>query len=1226
MDTNAVSQIVSALSVVHAPKSTNDARREAQVFLERIKQEEELPFWGYQLALPDNGHDFIVRYFGLSLIYNSVSHKYALYDSQKAIAVRHWIVELANKLGDADPHYMKEKIADLWVSVAKRCWGNFLILAAAAGDDAAITISAQNAADGWSDMDANLLALWNNTKGTRELLLIIFRTLFEDIYLLDDPIAAKRSNVLPALCSEVVTSEEILNQHYEVNQNVRLCRASTEGWLHRWAEFLGVCLQGDAEDAETTGYIAKILETLKTCLHWVIPTMVRQENLLEKLSTGILMASTNIKVKTLATDCLHSLFTRVYSNPADFEAIVGSVFTTEGIRSLSQVFHAVEAPGETIDEQQYVFLKKLVEMVVSLSEHLNNASRANQLPKNADFESYLRLVLATTNHESVIVSGLSLQFWTSLLRIDDMSQKPEVQTILPELLECAGNRFLNYEDISDDHIAKRYLELDFDSHSDSHSFLSNYKRFIDDIVRITVCKQPEHGLAWLENRLNMFFSLEIGQKAMTSTKLTIHEDAYIYGFAQFSIIEALLKGISRWRIWYTTAEDKEQKQEQLNKQVESLGERLLALTINDPLTLRKQIQTLVQFAPLLKDTSSLVFRILERTLHVATYEYPGSISDEDKEIVRDLRTSCGTELNRLAYIMPESLRLILDDLENVIATILTSNKVSEHESVSFKSFLLIVALRSNIEDKHRRFAQIVDPEIAAWAAPETMKGLSDLHWFMERLGIVKIAEYFRSRNITANTNLLEAQMDERGRELRSELKSHWSSIFPIRATRIFVQYSIERIERGSDEFLDLLLLWKPRIQPILPHILQLMSQIQAYHNPENWKDLPEEVQSFVRYTTLERFWQEGISIQSKESFMDENVRAMHTLRDFADSVGHSIRYTREYVFLTIASISQLDDTFYEVPNIASLLWNAVAGDTSGVTMHSWRHMINLVLRNLVKNCPVSQVASFMGELLPLVLPQLDALLMQRWEKIYEIGLKLDGTEDDQALSEEMMEEHMLRQLTYVVDRFIIDLVGQLSSRCTLSDRQKAIRKLMFNEATILAPFLQLCCHLILVKDSKCCFNTVLVVRFIMDEVTLKDDEVDKYLCDHLMKALLSVLTDDYFADAHSEAAYALITLYVKLRSKSNYPLRVLSEQLPSLPSSKFAQFENTLATSSSLRLQRSALLELLATLKEKDEGSAKQQRKKELENASARRRKKNEDVMDDPYMENGALAALFDET
>ena len=60
-----------------------------------------------------------------------------------------------------------------------------------------------------------------------------------------------------------------------------------------------------------------------------------------------------------------------------------------------------------------------------------------------------------------------------------------------------------------------------------------------------------------------------------------------------------------------------------------------------------------------------------------------------------------------------------------------------------------------------------------------MKGLMDLPWFMERVGIVAIADYFRSkRGVTADTDLRKAEMDQVGKDLKSELKQMVLLLFP----------------------------------------------------------------------------------------------------------------------------------------------------------------------------------------------------------------------------------------------------------------------------------------------------------------------------------------------------------------------------------------------------------------------------------------------------------------
>lgn len=1237
MDSSGVSQIINALGVVYDSKSTNFQRREAQDFLEKIKSNEESPFWGYQLALPENNRkNYIVRHFGLSLLQNSIKNNFHLFDTTKTLAIRNWVVELANKTESDDPHYIKEKLAFLWVSIAKRIWGCYLVKTSSKSSTTVsldkdeingskkTLVSEQEANDGWVSMDADLWKLWLNNFSCRELSLIIIRTLFEDIYLLDDPIASKRTIILNQLSVLIVTPDSILDSIYESNPNVSLCKFSPTGWFTAWSNFLIEILSSNDIQSETCQiFVPKILSTFKTCLHWVQPSVLRNENIMQTLIS--ILSVSDVKIKTLAVDSLHILFTRSYNDTEDFEFFIGSIFTTEGILKLSHFYESLEIDADDVDEQIYSLLKKTVEMIVSLSEYLNISSKNKISWEKADVDNYLRLVLTTTNHPSLIISGLSLQMWVTILRFDELSSKDPIAKILLDLLEIAANRTINYT-YDDEHISKLFLDVDFDSTPDANSFLLNYKKFNEDIVRITICKKPEEGLMWLENRLQSFFSSELGSICFNQYKLDEKSEALNYGTSQFNIIENCIRGISRWRIWYN-GDDFDVANDRLNKLVESLGERLLAMNLACPLLIRKQVQTLVQFAPLLKDVSPLMFQVLEKILTTATFEYPPDISDEEKEIIRDLRTSCGTELNRLAYIMPESLKKIFNDLENVVANILSSKKVTDHENVAFKSFLLVIASRSSINDKNELFAKIVDPELSAWSAPETEKGLMDLHWFMERMGIVEIASYFQSRGITATTNLLESEMDDEGKLLKNKLKDHWSSIFPIRATRIFIQYSIEKLGHDSTEFLNLLKLWKPRVQPIIPHILQLLTQIQAYHNPENWKDLPDAVQSFVRYSCMERFWQQGVSIQSKETFIEENVKAALTLRDFADSVGHLIRYTREYAFLTIGSLSQLEDTLYEIPNIATMIWKAVAGDTLGVTLHSWKHMINSCLRSVIKFCPVKFVDVFMAELLPKAFVDIDRLIVSKWEKVYNSGLQLQGNEDDETLSEEMMEEHMLRQLTATVVRFLMDVVSQFNAK-TITDTQFACRRLIIENKEVMAPFLQICCHIIMFKDTKCSFNTILVVRNVLQDILLKDDEVDKYLCDNLMKSLLHVLLDDYFIETHGEAAIALTTLYCALRSKNDYPARIMIQYLPNITTHHVSNFETLLVSSKSLKHQRAALLELVRISKENGssvEYDEMNDRRTQLEAAAAARKKKTlaVDVMNDPFTEDNALNNLF---
>ena len=57
-------------------------------------------------------------------------------------------------------------------------------------------------------------------------------------------------------------------------------------------------------------------------------------------------------------------------------------------------------------------------------------------------------------------------------------------------------------------------------------------------------------------------------------------------------------------------------------------------------------------------------------------------------------------------------------------------------------------------------------------------------------------------------------------------------------------------------------------------------------------------------------------------------------------------------------------------------------------------MISLVLRNVIKNCPVYLMPSFLKEFLPPLLSKLDQVLLEKWEKVMQNGTVLVGDEDD----------------------------------------------------------------------------------------------------------------------------------------------------------------------------------------------------------------------------------------
>lgn len=1209
MDPGLSSQIRAALDIEHSALSSQADRRQAESFLLQLRQRDDAALIGFALAGPHSEDATLPasagprRHFGLQVLLYAIQYQATTYDAEQRLAVRRWILELAEGLTPSDPAYLREKVAVVWSEWAKRTWGVLT-----------------EEADGWASMDSELLTLWQAGDAGRDFVLSVFRTLFEDVFVLEDSVAMQRSMYLNAQLIEVICSTEDIQQAYDARApELEQLRAEPgTGWLQRWSYYS----QNQQIDR---AFRYRLLDTMKGTLQWTLATALVNTDIGRLFCTAL--SEEDVQTRILAVDALQVIFLRRYSNADEFEKLVTPVFVSAGIEWLSQIYHAAaQATAADVDsDEEYSFCKKLAELVCTLGDCYIGSLVMNPPPKfglsrnEVDLYGFLSLMIDISEHPSLVVAGMSLQFWCSLLRNEKLASQPEVERILGKLLSVGSERCVNYGDFPEDHPTRLYMMQDFDA-TDANSFYGSFRRYMEDTIRLIVCRLPEASIRWLHERMMTFFNSELGWRAVhEEVSVRDHFDpAFVLGSAQIGTVEAAIRGVVRWQIWAQDTE-RDSQQAQILALVAEWARELVTLVPRDHLLHHKVIECLVQFAPLVKDDNELLFSILQRVFQ-ATVTPGDPTNEQEYERVRDLRTSAGTELNRLAYMVPSSLAAIYDKLESVVSDLLANGQVQEHESVSFKSFLLVVSQRSDLPNKEAHFSAIVDPVLQRWNDPTTVRGLNDLEWFMERVGIVRIEQYFQRRGITESTNLQQTPMDDEGRALKLELKQKWQAIFPVRPSRIFVQYTIERLNHSSPEFQHLLAMWSPRIKQILPCILQLLAQIMAFHNPAQWTNLPPRVQTFVRQSTRERFWQVGISMQTRDEFENESMAASKTLRDFADSVGHIIRYTREYTFLTLGSISQLEDTMYEIDGMGLRLYEALAGsNTEGITSHCWRHMISLVVRNVISNCPPKYQEKFLGDFLPPFLSRITSVLRNMWSMQESRGFQLEEKAQEDELSEEMMDEYLLRQFTVIVNRLVIDIVGQARQKPQQSvpDRRESVHELALGNSRILASVLELCRAIMGFRDSRCCYNICLVLRHLLMSGVPSESEIEQFFVEEIMPACLQILGDPFFIESSGEAATILTLIYLRMGKCQPSPAAVLA-QLLGINSEDVAVFDGQIQYETNLRIQRAHMLDLLKRC-DKMSDDRSQARKRASNNVTVSRR----NVNSEENIDAAALISMF---
>jgi exportin-5 len=263
------SAILHALEVIHSPTSNNDIRREATEFLNRQKDADGAYRPGYYLAA-DHGRASIVRHFGLSLIEHSIRLKWHDLADDQTAQVRSWTLELAQNITDADPPYVRNKVAQLWVELAKKSW-----------------------AVDWLDMDQALLALWGKDLTSKDLVLTVLENLSEDTFVREDPAAAIRGQELNSALVEIFTPAAQFAGGLMIGKTSVQLRATDEGWLARIVRFVQECIS-NASTAQARVCLTKALATLRSVFSWMMLSAVVSTHALPAICASLSVEDTDV--------------------------------------------------------------------------------------------------------------------------------------------------------------------------------------------------------------------------------------------------------------------------------------------------------------------------------------------------------------------------------------------------------------------------------------------------------------------------------------------------------------------------------------------------------------------------------------------------------------------------------------------------------------------------------------------------------------------------------------------------------------------------------------------------------------------------------------------------------------------------------------------------------------------------------------------------------------------
>ena len=268
-------RILRALELIHDPHSSNALRQDASRYLEQTRSQDEAPYFGFNLAT-DKSYSPVVQHYGLSLLEYAIQHRWVEYSEAQSLALRDWILKLAQNVHEHDPVFIRNKIAQLWVDIAKRSWGLE-----------------------WMDMDELLVQLWSGSLTQKELVLMILETLSDDCFGREDITSGLRGNELNRACVDIFISASVLKEHFPKREAGINVRFGEEGWISRISDSLGWCNSAARATVEFQNYTMKLLSTIRSVAAWAILKALTVTHCVPRMCDSLMSPNERVQLASL---------------------------------------------------------------------------------------------------------------------------------------------------------------------------------------------------------------------------------------------------------------------------------------------------------------------------------------------------------------------------------------------------------------------------------------------------------------------------------------------------------------------------------------------------------------------------------------------------------------------------------------------------------------------------------------------------------------------------------------------------------------------------------------------------------------------------------------------------------------------------------------------------------------------------------------------------------------
>ncbi|GBP07029.1 Exportin-5 [Eumeta japonica] len=945
-----------AVELTLDPTVSHDARSQAYTACESFKENSP---WCAQagLLLASGAHySAVVKHFGLQLMEHTVKYRWPQISQAEKIFIKENAMKLLF-MGGWDTAHLNDALARVIVEMIKREWPQQ-----------------------WPTLLAELSDACNRGHVHTQIVLHVFLRLAEDVATLQTlEQHQRRKDICQALTSNMAEIFAFFMRLIELHVQ----------------EFREKTAAGDFNAAASNGRVVQVvLLTLTGFVEWVSVSHIVTNN--GRLLQILCILLQDDAFQLAAAECLLQLVNRKGSTKERKPLMI--LFSEDAI---SCIHRAALASINVMDEKNYLFLKKLSQVLAGLGQQLTSLWSCA-----TNIDSWLPVLLETllllTLHPSLSLAHTANSVWLAFFKHEQISKLPHVLAIIPRWLQATAPKVLKVSypssRVSGVNDAVTYACMDYDSDQEFIIFFLRCRTEILDSFRHCMSAAPLVTWSYVEQ----WTRAALDKAPACPPSLDMHHPLYVEWEALSQVLDVVLSRLLH-------AEPRPDVYEGLQ-----LLQRCVVCTPASPLMLSLLLSFISALFVFLSCAScqmagpgvgsagaELLPRVLDRIFAALVYEGDEPSAPRSRA-VKNVRRHAAGLLVKLGSKYPLLLLPVFGRLHGAARAVLARPVLSAVESVTLQEALLLVANHfANYERQSALVAQVLGDCGERWAALgphlSSARGLASL------IGLDSPPTDAEDERGQARRTLLHALTLVLGVVKRTQVPDD-----PDKASR--GGFSAGMTPSGNP-------IWRnPCTTHVLPLLTHVLSLARALH------ELHDEGATSLRHTAHARALSLPASEQHNLLGLRDHDAAANTPQDRMQNFIHTLH--DNVCHLVGAAATTLGRELYAVPGLANALANSLLHGLERLPDHWLRPLVRSALKPLLHHCPPAHLLDVAVAVFQHFAPFMLVHLNARWEYIaslYEAGrLEEEGGSD----AREVLEDMLLRQLTReYLDVLKIALVG-----------------------------------------------------------------------------------------------------------------------------------------------------------------------------------------------------------